>query len=44
MPRHVPNDVTSWLEHRQAERQHALRQGDLMRVTELGKLIAEGVT
>ena len=44
MPRHVPNDVMSWLADRQAESQQALRQGDLMRVTELGKLIAEGVT
>ena len=44
MPRHVPNDVMSWLADRQAESQQALMQGDLMRVTELGKLIAEGVT
>ena len=44
MPRHVPDDAMSWLEDRQAESQQALGQGDLMRVTELGKLIAEGVT
>ena len=42
MPRHAPNDLMSWLADRQAESQRVLRQGYLMRVTELGKLIAEG--
>ena len=43
MPKYVPNDVMSWLQDRQADCQQALAQGDLMFVTELGKMISEGV-
>ena len=41
MPKHVPNDVMSWLQDPQADSQQAV-QGDLMLVTELGKMISEG--
>ena len=36
MPRHVPNDVMSWLQDRKAEQHDALMMGDLHHVTELG--------
>ena len=43
MPRHVPNDVMSWLQDRQAEQHDALMMGDLHHVTELGQAMSEGV-
>ena len=43
MPQYVPNDVTNWLQDRQAEHE-ALLQGDLQHVSDLGKVMAEGVT
>ena len=44
MPQYVPNDVTNWLRDRQAEQHEALLQGDLQHVSDLGRVIAEGVT
>ncbi len=43
MPRHVPNDVMSWLQDRQAEQRNALTMGDLHHVTELFQAMSEGV-
>ena len=41
--RHVPNDMMSWLQDRQAEQHDALLMGDLHHVTELGQAMSEGV-
>ena len=43
MPRHVPNDVMSWLQDRQAEQHDALMMGDLHHITELGQAMSDGV-
>ena len=43
MLRHVPNDMMSWLQDRQAEQHDALMMGDLHHVTELGQAMSEGV-
>ena len=43
MPRLVPNDVTIWLQDRQADYQEALAQGDFRSLPELCKLMSEGV-
>ena len=43
MPRHVPNDMMSWLQDRQAEQHYALMMGDFHHVTELGQAMSEGV-
>ena len=43
MPQFVPNDVTNWLQDRQAEQHEALLQGDLQHVSELGRVMSEGV-
>ena len=43
MPRLVPNDVTIWLQDRQADYQEALAQGDLRSLPELCRLMSEGV-
>ena len=43
MPRHVPNDMMSWLQDRQAEQHDAVMMGDLHHVTELGQAMSEGV-
>ena len=43
MPQFVPNDVTNWLQDRRAEQHEALLQGDLHRVSELGRVMSEGV-
>ena len=44
MPRYGPNDVTNWLQDRQAEQHEALLQGDLQHVSDFGRVMAEGVT
>ena len=44
MPQYVPNDVTNWLHDRQAEQHDVLLQGDLQHVSDLGRVMAEGVT
>ena len=43
MPRHVPNDVMSWLQDCQAEQHDALMIGDVHHVTELGQAMSEDV-
>ena len=43
MPQFVPNDVTNWLQDRQAEQHEALLQGDLQHVSEMGRVVSEGV-
>ena len=43
MPQFVPNDVTIWLQDRQAEQHEAPLHGDLQHVSDLGKVVAEGV-
>ena len=42
MPCHVPNDITNWLEDRQADSQEALAQGDLRSLPELSRMLSEG--
>ena len=42
MPCHVPNDVTNWLEDRQADFQDALTHGDVRSLPELSRLLSEG--
>ena len=39
---HVPNDVTNWLEDRQADFQEALAHGDLRNLPELSRMLPEG--
>ena len=43
VPRHVPNDMTNWLQDSQAEDQDALVRGDCTNLIELGKPLPEGV-
>ena len=42
MPCRVPNDITNWLEDRQADFQEALAQGDLRSLPELSRMLSEG--